>query len=75
LTFFTDPTDATGTNIVNCDMSATTCTADGSSGCSTYVAMGDATSDFIIYVKINTANVISFSMTCEEGTSSFTNTV
>jgi hypothetical protein len=79
LTFFTDPTDSAGTNIVNCDISATTCSADLSSGCPTYVKMGDEplypSSTTIINVELNTANVINFSMTCEEGTRSFTNTV
>jgi hypothetical protein len=75
LTFFTDSSDATGASISSCDISATTCTADGSSGCSTYVTMSDPASLFSIYVELNTANVISFSMTCSDGSTSYTNTV
>jgi hypothetical protein len=37
--------------------------------------MGDAASKFEINVELDTANVISFSMTCSDGTTTYTNTV
>jgi hypothetical protein len=37
--------------------------------------MGDSASNYEINVETNTANVISFSITCDAGSTSYTNTV
>lgn len=74
MTFFEDPSDATGASIVNCDISDTTCSAEAyaNSGCSTYVS---TSGDYEIFVETNTANDIRFNITCEKDSTSYSNNV